>query len=63
MTQAARFKQEDITRAFRGAKKAGFARVRVAIDTAGNMVVDASDEPADVATLRRNPLDRLLEGR
>lgn len=63
MTAAARFREADVTRAFKAARKAGFARVRVGIDVNGNMIVDASDEPALVADGRRNPLDRLLEGR
>ena len=59
MTAAARFKEADVTRALRGARKAGFNRVRVSLDPLGNIVVDASDEAGDPA-VRANPLDRLL---
>lgn len=58
MTAAARFKESDVTRALKGARKAGFTHVRVALDPFGNIVVDASQEP-NIAT-RNNPLDRLL---
>lgn len=63
MTAVARFTQTDVTRAMKGARAAGFTRVRVGIDVTGNIVVDASDDPAPVGDGRRNPLDRLLEGR
>jgi hypothetical protein len=63
MSAAARFRQEDIARAMRGARKAGFTRVRVGIDVQGNIVVDACDDPTPAGDVRRNPLDRLLEGR
>lgn len=58
MTAPARFKEADVTRALRGAKKAGFRRVRVALDPLGNIVVDASDEPGETGL--RNPLDRMF---
>lgn len=60
MTVAARFKEADVTRVMRGARKAGFSRVRVSIDPLGNIVADASDDPGEVAPERANPLDRLL---
>lgn len=63
MTAAARFKESDVARAMKGARRAGFSRVRVGIDLQGNIVVDASDEPTLAVEGRRNPLDRLLEGR
>lgn len=63
MTAPARFTQADIARAMKGARQAGFARVRVGIDAAGNLVVDASDEPAVIAPDRGNPLDRILPRR
>lgn len=63
MNAPARFTEADIRRAFRGALKAGFKHVRVGIDPRGNLVVDASMEPAEVSPDRRNPLDRLLEPR
>jgi hypothetical protein len=40
MTAPARFKQADIARALKGAKNAGFDRVRVTVDRAGNLVID-----------------------
>lgn len=58
MTAPARIRQTDVTRIFKGAKNAGFTRVRVAIDVHGNLIVEASDEPD--APIRANPLDRLL---
>jgi hypothetical protein len=64
MTAPARFKQDDIARAMRGAKSAGFTRVRIGIDLAGNLVVDASDDPAPQVDVGRvNPLDRILPNR
>ncbi|SEM62144.1 hypothetical protein SAMN05192583_0861 [Sphingomonas gellani] len=64
MTVAARFKQEDIARAMKGARKAGYTRVRVGIDVAGNIVVEASDDPAPAAeSVAANPLDRILPRR
>lgn len=59
MTAPARFKQDDIKRAFAGAKAAGFSRVRIGIDAHGNIVVEASNDPGD-APVSVNPLDRLL---
>jgi len=64
MTAPARFTQADIARAMKGAKSAGFARVRVGIDAQGNIVVDASNDPAEIMPpARQNPLDRLLLGK
>lgn len=60
MTAPARFLQADITRAMKGAKEAGFSRVRIEIDPLGNMVIDASDEPMPNTLRPPNPLDRLL---
>jgi hypothetical protein len=61
MTAPARIKQAEITRAMKGAKDAGFSRVRVSIDVLGNLVIDASDDPAVIVDA--NPLDRLLRPR
>lgn len=60
MSAVARFKEVDVIRVMRGARKAGFSRVRVSIDPLGNIVADASDEPAELEPVRSNPLDRLL---
>jgi hypothetical protein len=60
MTAAARFTEADIKRAMNGARKAGFQQVRVGIDVRGNLVVDASLEPANEGFGKPNPLDRLL---
>ena len=60
MTAPARFTKTDIKRAMQGAREAGFVRVRVGIDVLGNIVVDASDDPAALPMDRPNPLDRLL---
>lgn len=58
MTTPARVPQADITRAFRAARNAGFASVRVRIDPDGTIDIlagtDAPDSPAG------NPLDRVL---
>lgn len=61
MTAPARIKQQDMTRIMKGARKAGFSRVRVAIDLRGNIVIEASDEVDE--PVRINPLDRLLGNR
>ena len=60
MTAPARFRQSDITRAMRGAKAAGFERVRIGIDAAGNIVIDAANDSGLPPMDRPNPLDRLL---
>lgn len=57
----ARFKQADVTRALKGARLAGYGRVRVGIDVTGNIVIDAGDELGEVIPVRRNPLDRFLD--
>ncbi|AOH83650.1 hypothetical protein AWL63_06340 [Sphingomonas panacis] len=62
MTAPARFKQQDITRALRGARAAGFTRVRVGIDVTGNMVIDAADDSVELPA-PANPLDRILPRR
>lgn len=59
MTAPARFKEADIKRVMAGARAAGFTRVRVGIDPNGNIVVEASNDPGEIAD-RANPLDRLL---
>ncbi len=63
MSAPARIKQDDVTRVMRGARNAGFTRVRVTIDVQGNIMVDASDDPSPIAPERQNPLDRLLPHR
>lgn len=60
MTAPARFKQSDVTRILRGARAAGFGRVRMNIDAAGNIVVDVANDPGEPGPERINPLDRLL---
>ena len=45
----------------RGARKAGYPRVRLTIDPQGNIVVDASEDPAPIEDRPANPLDRLLK--
>jgi len=63
VTAPALIKQDDVTRIMKGARAAGFTRVRLSIDPDGNIVVDASDDPAPAFQDRKNPLDRLLPGR
>ena len=60
MTAPALVRQADITRILNGAKASDYTRVRLLIDPHGNIVVDASDEPAVLQPVRVNPLDRLL---
>lgn len=62
MTARALVREADVTRVLRGARKAGFAHVRLGIDRDGRMVVDASTEAAfpPLDEPRRNPLDRVL---
>jgi hypothetical protein len=60
VTAPARFRQEDVTRIMRGARKAGFTRVRLAVDPLGNILVDASDEAEESSAFKANPLDRIL---
>lgn len=59
MTAPARIRQEDIALALKGGKKAGFTRARVTIEPMGNVVFEFSEETTG-ATVRANPLDRLL---
>ena len=61
MTAPARFRQEDVTRIMKGAKKAGYARVRLSFDPLGNIVVDASNDVEESPAFRANPLDRILK--
>lgn len=59
MTAPARFKEIDLTRAMRAAKACGYAHVRVTVEPAGNMVIDAFEAaPNDVTVSRPSPLDR-----
>ena len=59
MTAPARFKEIDVVRAMKGARKAGFTNVRVTIEPNGKIIMDAGDE-VDSITTRANPLDRVL---
>lgn len=63
MTAPALIKQEDVTRVMKGARNAGFTRVRLTIDPQGTIVVDASDDPEPVELAPANPLDRILRHR
>lgn len=63
MTAPARFRQDDLIRAMKAARKAGYPRVRIDLDPAsGHIIIDASnDDPLPIlAPERRNPLDRIL---
>ncbi|QNP45975.1 hypothetical protein H9L14_01395 [Sphingomonas sediminicola] len=59
MTAPARIRQEDIARALKGCKKAGFSPARVTIEANGNVVFEFSDG-APLPVVRANPLDRVL---
>lgn len=60
MTAPARIPQAEYTRILRAAKAAGFGRVRLSIDVAGNIVADVANDPEEPGPERSNPLDRLL---
>jgi len=60
VTAPARFRQSDVTRVLRGAKAAGYERVQVRIDDAGNIVIDVANDRDGLPPVRANPLDRLL---
>ncbi len=47
MGNPARFTEHDVKRAMKGAKAAGFTRVRLHIDPLGNIVIDAGNEPME----------------
>jgi hypothetical protein len=55
------FRQTDVTRALRAARAAGFERVRVEIDPAGNIaiVAQANDAPSRDETEGTNEWDRI----
>jgi hypothetical protein len=57
MTAAARFKESDVTRALKGAKKAGFPVGRAEIDANGTIIIYAAERGM---AGKGNPLDRLL---
>lgn len=62
MGTPARFTEQDVKRAMKGAKAAGFTRVRLHIDPLGNIVIDAGNEPMKDES-HVNPLDIKLFGR
>ncbi len=47
MGSPSRFIEHDVKRAMKGAKAAGFTRVRIHIDPLGNIVIDAGMEPME----------------
>lgn len=61
MGSPSRFTEHDVKRAMKGAKAAGFTRVRIHIDPLGNIVIDAGMEPMEDRS-RVNPLDILMFG-
>jgi hypothetical protein len=61
MGAVARFTENDVARALKGAKKAAFTRVRISIDPLGNIVMDCGNEPMEDRS-RENPLDRKIFG-
>lgn len=61
MGTPAHFTEHDVKRAMKGAKAAGFTRVRLHIDPLGNIVIDAGMEPMEDES-RVNPLDILIFG-
>lgn len=61
MGTLSRFTEKDVTRAMKGAKAAGFTRVRLHIDPLGNIVIDASMEPMEDRS-QVNPLDIMIFG-
>lgn len=61
MTVHARFRQADLERLFRAARKAD-VRVRATIRPTGEIEAQMLTEAEEAAQERGNPLDRLLHG-
>lgn len=61
MTAHARFRQADLERLFRAARKAD-VRVRATIRPTGEIEAQMLTEAEEAAQERGNPLDRLLHG-
>jgi hypothetical protein len=58
------FRQTDVTRALKAARRAGFERVRVEIDQDGKVVAIVAGERVDkpeVASNNLNPLDQWMQ--
>lgn len=53
MTDRARFRQADVTRALRGAKAAGFSEVRLIIQPNGTMELIATEDGINHRNVRR----------
>jgi hypothetical protein len=61
MCTPARFTEQDVKRAMKGANAAGFSRVHLHIDPLGNIVIDAGTEPMENHS-EVSPLDILIFG-
>ncbi len=61
MGAVARFTENDVARALKGAKKAAFTRVRIHIDPLGNIVMDCGNEPMEDRS-KVSALDRRMFG-
>ncbi|HWJ69154.1 MAG TPA: hypothetical protein VNS79_03780 [Sphingobium sp.] len=62
MTERARISQNDMSRATRAVKAAGFERARIVMDLNRQTIEVIIGEAANSPEPRRNPLDRLLKG-
>jgi len=60
LTAPARIKEADLARIFKAAKRAAYPRVRVTLDGAGNVVVDAWESIEAAAEDRGNEWDVVL---
>lgn len=64
MTAPARITQADMERATKAVKNAGFEHARIRMDFEnGTIDVIIGESAAQMSLTRKNPLDRLLEGR
>ncbi|HEX7873963.1 MAG TPA: hypothetical protein VF475_13695 [Sphingobium sp.] len=61
MTAQARFRQADVTRAMKAAKRAGYPAVRIEIDRAGKITILASGEDAALPAPAANPWDEVYD--
>lgn len=61
MTERARIKQEDMTRACKAVAAAGLDRVRITMDLENRRIEIIIGESGGAAPAAANPLDRLLE--
>lgn len=61
MTEPARIRQDDMTRACKAVAEAGFARARIVMDLENRRIDIIVGESEDSSLPPANPLDRLLQ--